>query len=73
MARATIDLLEVLGLFISLSDAWVGQGGGFPGGSVVQAGAMLGLFSRRAGSPDGGMSDGNWSPREDTVTARDTA
>lgn len=64
MARATINLLE--DSLVSLSDAWVRRGGGFAGGSVVEAGAMLGLFSRRAGSPGGGMSDGNWSPREDT-------
>ena len=72
MARATINLLEELVLLISLSDAWVRRGGGFAGGSVVEAGAMLDLFSRRSGSPGGGMSDGNWSPREDTA-ARDTA
>lgn len=72
MARATINLLEELVLLISLSDDWVRRGGGFAGGSVVEAGAMLDLFSRRSGSPGGGMSDGNWSPREDTA-AGDTA
>ena len=40
---------------------------------VDKAGALLGLFSRRAGRPDGGMSDGNWSLREDTVMARGAA